>query len=426
LVLYPLSGKQSEEGSAPPLNKGDLVVGLDIGTSSIQAIIGELDGTGLNIIGVGTARSEGMKKGAIVDIDKTVASIRAATEHAERMVGITIDSAFVGLSGNHIELIPAHGVVAVSTTDREIGDEDVRRVLDAAKMISTPPERQIVDVVPREFTVDGLTGVTDPRGMIGVRLEVDAYVATGSRTVMHNLLRCVERAGIEVIGTVIMPLAAGEMLLSADERRLGVALVDLGAGQATVTIFDKGVMHRIGAISLGADTVTHDIAIGLQTGFESAEALKCRYGYALMEMVPQEEKFKLQRIGNAGDEELSKTDLAEIIEARMQELFSLIKQEIAKLGYANGVPGGYVLYGGGTLLKGTERLAGYVLGTPVRVASPDFVGVRDPSYVGCVGMIQHVARHWKRSPVAATKEVRRGRQSQTALARLKAFLQDFI
>ena len=409
------------------MTKGDIIVGLDIGTSTVRAIIGELDGLNINIIGVGTAKSDGIKKGAIVDIDKTVAAIKAAVEHAERMVGISIHAAFVGVSGSHIALQPSHGIVAVSATDREIGDEDVERVIAAARVINLPTEREIVDVVPRDFTVDGLAEVTDPRGMIGVRLEVDTYVVTGSRTVLHNLLRCVERAGIEVAGTVLLPLAAAGMILSADEKRLGVVLVDVGAGSTSISVFERGTLERFSVIPVGGDSVTNDITVGLQTGFDAAEAVKCRHGIAEVALAREEEKFKVQRIGNSVEKEYTTVELGYIIEPRMQEIFSLVAREVERLGFPRGLPGGYVFSGGGMLLKGADKLAERELNAPVRVASPDYVGVRDPSYVGCVGMIKYVSRYYARTAVAATSAMRRPKSGGGgALQKIRGWFQDFI
>ncbi len=414
------------EGSAASLSKGDILVGLDVGTSTIRVIIGELDGLNLNIIGVGTAKSDGIRKGAIVDIDRTVSAIRAAVEHAERMVGISIGSAYVGVSGGHIALQPSHGIVAVSALDREIGDEDVERVMSAARVLNLPAEREIVDVVPREFTVDGLAEVTDPRGMIGVRLEVDTYVVTGARTVLHNLLRCVERAGLDVAGTVLMPLAAADMVLTSDDKKLGVVLVDVGAGSTSISIFDKGTLERVSVIPVGGDSVTNDITVGLQTGTDMAEMVKCKYGVAKVSLAREEEKFKVQRIGSSMDKDFSVVELAYIIEPRMQEIFELVKREVERLGYPNGLPSGYVLSGGGMLLKAADKLAEEELQGPVRVAVPEYVGVRDPSYVGCVGMIKHVSHVYGRSAVAATSQSKRGRSSGGTLQKIKGWFQDFI
>ncbi len=408
------------------MTKGDIVVGLDIGTSAVRTIIGELDGQNVNIIGVGTAKSDGIKKGAIIDIDATVTAIKASLEHAERIVGITINAAYVGVSGAHIALQPSHGIVAVSSTDREIGDEDVERVIAAARVLNLPAEREIIDVVPREFTVDGLTDVTDPRGMIGVRLEVDSYVVTGSRTVLHNLMRCVERSGIEVAGTVLLPLASADMVLSADEKKLGVVLVDIGAGSVSISVFQNGVLEQFDAVPIGGDSVTYDITVGLQCGTDAAEAVKHRYGVADVSMAREEEKFKIQRIGSSMDKEFTTIELANIIEPRMREIFALVRDKVERMGYQKGLPSGYVLTGGGILLKGADKLAEQELLAPVRTAIPDYLGVRDPSYVGCVGMIKYVSRFYSRNAAAATAPVRRARAQGGALQRIKGWFQDFI
>ena len=408
------------------MSKGELIVGLDIGTSAIRVIIGELSGHSVNIIGVGTAKSDGIKKGSIIDIDKTVVSIRSALDHAERMVGITIHAAYVGVSGNHIALDPSHSVIAVQSEDREITEEDVERVVAAARTINLPPEREIVDVVPREYTVDGLGEVSDPRGMLGVRLEVDAYVVTGAKTALHNLLRCVERAGIEVLGTVFMPLAAAELVLSEDEKKLGVVLADIGAGSTTLTIYERGVLSKYAVIPLGGDNVTSDITVGLQTGTDSAESVKLKYGVAEVAQALEEEKFKVSRIGSNVQNEFTSVDLAYIIEPRMQEIYQFILREVERLGYSQGLPGGYVFTGGGMLLKGAGHLAEIELNSPVRIAYPDFVGVRDPSYVGCVVLIHHIARFYRLSTGSATASNRRVKSGAGAFQRLKNWIEDFI
>ena len=222
------------------MNSNEIYVSLDIGTSNVKVIIGQMTNDSLNILGVGSAPSDGIRKGSIVDIDETVRSIKQAVENAERMVGLSVRSVIVGINGNHVQLQPCHGVVAVSSEDREIHDEDIARVIDAAQVVSIPPEREIIDVIPGQFVVDGLDDITDPRGMIGVRLEMEGTIITGSKTVLHNLLRCVEKAGLEIADICLQPLACGSMALSKDERNLGVALVNMGAGSTTISIFEEG------------------------------------------------------------------------------------------------------------------------------------------------------------------------------------------
>jgi cell division protein FtsA len=409
------------------LAKGDYIVSLDIGTSKVRAIIGEQAGNTLNVIGVGSASGEGIRHGSIVDIDLTVQSIKEAVDHAERMVGIHISSAYVGISGNHINLQSSHGVVAVSSPDREIGDEDMERVLQQARVVALPPEREIIDVVAKEYIVDGLRGIVDPRGMLGVRLEVEAYLITGSRTAIHNVVRCVERAGIEVANLVLLPMAAGTIALSQDERKLGVALVDIGAGATSVSIFENGALVGTSIIPMGGDYVTHDVAIGLRTQTAVAEQVKVRHGCALVRAASENEKFKVPRIGSNQEVEYSQYDLATIIEPRMQEIFSLVRKEVEKMGYQHDLPSGYVLHGGVMAMQAASELAAEELGAPVRVAVPEFLGVRDPSFVNGVGMIGYALKSHLRSAHHETASpIRPVKTGGGMFARFKDWLRDFI
>lgn len=407
--------------------KGDYIVSLDIGTSKVRAIIGEQAGNGISVIGVGLGTGEGIRHGSIVDIDQTVESIRHAVEDAERMVGIHIGSAYVGISGNHIHLQNSHGVVAVSSPDREIGEEDIERVLQQARVVALPPEREIIDVVAREFVVDGLHGISDPRGMLGVRLEVEAYLITGSRTAIHNVVRCVEKAGIEVANLVLMPLAASAVALSADERNLGVALVDVGAGATSVSVFENGALVGTSIIPMGGDYVTHDIAIGLRTQTAAAEHVKVRHGCAMVPAASENERFKVPRIGSNQEVEYSQYDIATIIEPRMQEIFSLVRKEIEKMGFGQDLPSGYVLHGGLASMQSAGDLASDELDAPVRIAVPDYIGVSDPSFVNGVGMIAYALRSNSRS--AASDGGNYGRPVKTGgglFSRIKDWLRDFI
>jgi cell division protein FtsA len=409
------------------LAKGEYIVSLDIGTSKVRAIIGEQAGNTINVVGVGSASGEGIRHGSIVDIDLTVQSIKEAVDHAERMVGIHISSAYVGISGNHIHLENSHGVVAVSSPDREISEEDIARVLQQARVVALPPEREIIDVVAKEFIVDGLTGIVDPRGMLGVRLEVEAYLITGSRTAIHNVVRCVERAGIEVANLVLMPMAASTVALSHDERKLGVALVDIGAGATSVSVFENGVLVGSSIIPMGGDYVTHDIAIGLRTHTAAAEQVKLRHGCALVSAASEAEKFKVPRIGSNQEIEYTQYDLATIIEPRMQEIFSLVRKEIEKMGFLD-LPSGYVLHGGCMAMQAAGDLAQEELRAPVRVAVPEFIGVRDPSFVNGVGMIGYALRsHLRNNNVHETVPADRPLKTGGGMfARLKDWLRDFI
>jgi len=385
------------------LSSNDIIVSLDIGTSKVRAIIGEVSNGAINIIGVGSADSEGIRKGAIVDIDQTVQSIRNAVDHAERMVGIQISDVYVGIQGNHISLQTNHGVVAVSNEDREIGEEDIERVLQAAKVVALPPEREIINLVPKQYLVDGLEGISDPRGMIGVRLEVEATVVTGAKTAIHNLVRCVEKANLRIAGVILMSLASGQMALTKDEKMMGTVLADIGAGSCTIAIFDQGSMVATSTLPIGGEYVTSDISYGLRTQTEQAEKIKQKFGCALIQDAAEDQKFKVMRMGSNVEKEFSQVDLANIIEPRMQEIFHLIRQEVVRLGFGEKV-NGYVLTGGTVILPGTLPLAQIELESTVRIAVPDFIGVRDPSFTSGVGMIQYVSKYMRNRISSAPKK----------------------
>jgi cell division protein FtsA len=414
------------------LSNNDIIVSLDIGTSKVRAIIGEVVNGTINIIGVGSAESEGIRKGAIVDIDQTVHSIRSAIDHAERMVGIQISEVYVGISGNHISLQSSHGVVAVSNEDREIGEEDIDRVIQAARVIALPPEREIVGVVPKQYLVDGQEGINDPRGMIGVRLEVEATIITGAKTGIHNLMRVVEKSELKVAGLILMSLASGNLALSKDEKAVGTVLVDIGAGATTIAVFDEGNLVATSTIQIGGEFISNDISIGLHTQLEIAEKIKLKYGCASVEDSAPDQVFKVTRMGSNIEKEFSQVDLANIIEPRVEEIFQLIRAEVHRLGYGN-LAGGYVLTGGTVCMPGMLVIAQSELATSVRIAVPDFIGVRDPSYTSGVGIIQFVSKYMKnRNPGLAkklvTKTTKKSSDSQKPgwVDRVKNFFSEFI
>jgi cell division protein FtsA len=378
----------------PKMNSNEIFVSLDIGTSSVKVIIGEMMNESLNIIGVGNVKSEGLKKGSIVDIDETVQSIKRAIEQAERMVGLDIRRVVVGVSGNHIQLQNCHGIVAVSSENREISDEDVARVIEAAQVISIPPEREIIDVIPKQFIVDGLDGINDPRGMLGVRLEMEGTIITASKTILHNLLRCVERAGLEITDICLQPLAAGSLALSKDEKNLGVALVDIGGGSTTIAVFEQGFLQATTVLPIGGDHITKDLSIGLRTSTEDAEKIKIKYGHAFYDLASDEELFSVPIIGTDQHQQFSQLEVADIIEARLEEIFQMVQHEIRKLGYRD-LPGGYVLTGGVANMPGILELAQVVLANSVRIALPDYIGVRDPQYTTGVGLIKFAYKNAK-------------------------------
>jgi cell division protein FtsA len=376
------------------MNSNEIYVSLDIGTSSVKVIIGEMVNDALNIIGVGNVPSEGLRKGSIVDIDETVHSIRRAIEQAERMIGMDIRQVIVGITGNHIMLQPSHGVVAVSSENREITDEDIARVIEAAQVVSVPPEREIIDVIPKQFIVDGLEEIHDPRGMIGVRLEMEGTIITGSKTILHNILRCVEKAGLDILDITLQPLAAGSFALSKDEKNLGVALIDIGGGSTTIALFNEDGLQATSVLPVGGEHITKDISIGLRTSSGEAEKIKVKYGYAFYDHASEDVVFNMPIIGSDQQEQFNQVEISDIIEARMEEIFELILAEIHRLG-VNDVPGGFVLTGGVANTPGILELAQVVFQNRVRIAIPDYIGVREPQYTTAVGLIKFAYRNAK-------------------------------
>ncbi|HLR80291.1 MAG TPA: cell division protein FtsA [Bacillota bacterium] len=369
------------------MNNSEVLVSLDIGTSYIKVIIGEVLNDSLNIIGVGEAKSTGMKKGAIVDIDQTVQSIQNAVEQAEHMVGMEINSVVVGINGNHIQLQPCHGVVAVQSENREINDEDVARVIDGAQVISIPPEREIIDVIPKQFIVDGLDDISDPRGMIGVRLEMEGTIITCSKTVLHNILKCVERADLHVADICLQPLAAGSIALSKDEQNLGVALIDVGGGCTTVSVFANDHLAATSVVPLGGDNITKDLSIGLRTTTVEAENIKVNHGHAFYDAADESETFQATIIGSDSTQTYNQLQISDMIEARLEEIYAFAEKEIRRMGFYD-LPGGYVLTGGTMKMPGVLELAQDLFQANVRIAIPDYIGVREPQFTAGVGILQ--------------------------------------
>jgi cell division protein FtsA len=376
------------------MNNSDIYVSLDIGTSTVKVIIAEMAHDSLNIIGVGNVLSEGIKKGSVVDIDSTVQSIKKAVEQAERMIGLSISQVIVGIAGNHVMLQPSHGVVAVSSENREIGDEDILRVMDAAQVVSIPPEREIINVIPKQFIVDGLDEINDPRGMIGVRLEMEGTIVTGSKTILHNALRCVEKSGLEITDIVFQPLATGSIALSKDEQELGTALIDIGGGSTSLSVFEQGYLKMTTVLPIGGEHITKDLSIGLRTSTEDAERIKVKHGHGFYDHASEDEVFSVPIIGSDQHQQFNQLEVADIIEARLEEIFELVQQELKRVGVQD-LPGGYVLTGGVANMQGVLELAQLVFQNRVRVALPDYIGVRDPQYTTAVGLIKYAYKNAK-------------------------------
>lgn len=371
------------------MNNQDIYVSLDIGSSSIKVIVGEINNHQLHVIGVGNVKSNGIRKGAIVDIDATVQSIRKAVEMAERMsTGIEIKNVVLGIPANQIQVQQVKGVVAVNSEDREITDDDLQRVLESAQVMSIPPEREMINLIPRQYIVDHLDEIKDPRGMIGIRLEVDATMFTTSKTLLHNVLRCVERAGLDIQQIYLQPLAAGEFALTDDEKNQGTAFIDLGGGSTTIGVFENGLLTRTSVIPVGGNHITKDLSIVLKTPTEQAEMIKKEYGHAFYDDASDEQIFEVPVVGTDATDQYSQRFISEVIGVRLEELFELVIDELHRLGVRD-LPGGIVITGGVAQLEGVAQLARQVLQTRVRIYIPDYIGVREPAYTTAVGLIRY-------------------------------------
>jgi cell division protein FtsA len=345
----------------------NIVVGLDIGTTKITALVGEVGTNGqVYIIGVGETPSRGLRKGAIVNIDETVRSIDLAIEKAERMSGVEINDVFVGVAGPNISSINNQGVIAITGPNREILVDDVQRVLRNVRMVGLPAERKIIHVIPRQFIVDGYDGVRDPVGMAGVRLEVEAHIITGSTTYLQNVHKIIQSTGLKLLNLMVSPIAAAEAVLYSSEKQLGSILVDIGGGTTDVTLYDGGSPWLTFALPIGGDHITCDLAVGLRTTLVEAERIKQENGCVLVQLAPDHELISAAAVGGNGVNQVSRKKIAGIIQPRVQEIFALIREEVEKSGYRGILPGGCVLTGGSVLIDGIAELTQEELQLPVR------------------------------------------------------------
>jgi len=369
------------------VKKRKIVTGLDIGTTKICALIAEIGGeNNIEIIGIGLAPSNGLRKGIVVDIDKTSHAIKSAIQKAERMAGQKVDSAYVGIAGSHIESINSHGVVAVTGDEKEIKESDIKRVIDAARIIPVSAEEDILHVLPREFIVDGSPGIQDPLGMSGVRLEVETHIIKGASTSIQNLVKSVLRAGLSVDEVVLEPLASSQAVLSEDEKELGAVLVDIGGGTTDVIVFHEGSIAHTSVLPVGGNHVSNDIAVGLRTPVSEAEKIKIMHGSVLPGEIDDAEKIEVLAASGKERKKLSRKMLCQVIEPRMSEMFNLVKKELDSAGSTDLTPAGLILTGGASLLEGSERLASDITELPVRIGEPDYVSglsnvIDNPVYI---------------------------------------------
>jgi cell division protein FtsA len=358
---------------------GRTIVGIDIGSNKVCTLVGEVDDDRhVRVIGVGMAPARGIRRGVVTNVSEATVSIAASVEKAERTSGYKIERAYIGLSGTHISSLNSRGVVGISRREQGITEEDVDRALEAAHAIAVPHNREVVHVIPRGYIVDGQNGVHDPVGMHGFRLEVEAHIVIGSTTAIQNLVKCVEGSEVEVDELVLASIAAGDAVLTDTEREMGVVLADIGAGTTDLSIFiDGSVWHTI-TLGVGGEYITGDVAIGLRLPPDVAEQVKIDYGHARASQVPQDERFTVSSFGNRGRQAVLRWRLAEIIEARVEEILSMIKQEIKRSGYDGLLPAGVVLCGGTAQLSGIDECGRDILGLPVRVGVPrDIHGLVD-------------------------------------------------
>jgi len=372
--------------------RGELVVGLDIGTTKICCIVGEAKDGGLDVIGIGQHPSRGLRKGVVINIESTVASIKRAVEEAELMAGCEIGAVYAGIAGGHIRGFNSQGVVAVK--DKEVRPSDVARVIDAARAINIPQDREIIHVLPQEFIIDEQDGIKEPLGMSGVRLEAKVHIVTAAVSSAQNIIKCCARVGLTVADIVLEPLASAEAVLAEEEKELGVALVDIGGGTTDLAIFAGGAIQHTSVIPLGGNHLTNDIAVGLRTPMQEAERIKIQYGSAQVQMLERDETIEVPSVGGRAPRVLSRRILCEIIEPRVEELFQLVHREIQKAGQEDLLASGVVLTGGSTQLAGMPELAEEVLGLPVRRGSPRNVGglvdvVKSPAYATAVGLLHY-------------------------------------
>jgi cell division protein FtsA len=389
----------------------ELVVGLDIGTTKIAAVVGEVTEEGIDIIGVGSHPSTGLKKGVVVNIDATVQSIERAIEEAEHMAGVEITQVFAGIAGAHIRSINSQGVWALK--DREVREADVQAVLEQAKAINIPQDREIIHVIPQEYTIDHQDGVKEPIGMSGVRLEAKVHLVTASTTSAANILKCCHRCGLTVSDVVLEPLASAEAVLHEDEKELGVVLIDIGGGTTDIAVFADGSIVHSSVLAVGGHQLTADIAYGMRSPHSEAERIKHRWGCASMSMVGDDEMMEVPSVGGRPARQVKRQSLTAVIEPRVEEIFTLVRREIEKSGFEEKIGSGAVITGGSTLLDGMPELAEQVLNMPVRRGIPSGVGglvdvVRTPAFATGVGLVLHGVRRLAGGQVVRNRQADSG------------------
>lgn len=406
------------------VSKKNMLVGLDIGTSKIVAIVGELHSDGsIEVIGLGSHPSRGMKKGVVVNIDSTVQSIKRAVEEAELMAGCNIYSVSAGIAGSHIQSMNSHGIVAIR--DREVTDADLERVIDAAQAVAIPQDQRIIHVLPQEYAVDSQEGIKEPVGMSGVRLEAKVHLVTGAMNAAQNIERCIEKCGLQTDAIILEQLASSYAVLTEDEKELGVCLVDIGGGTTDIAIFTEGAIRYTAVIPIAGDQVTNDIAMALRTPTQHAESLKMKYACALTQLAKSEEIIKVPSVGERPARSLSRQALAEVVEPRYDELFTLIQSELRRSGFEDLVAAGVVLTGGTARMEGAVELAEEIFHMPVRLAKPQGVSglvdqISNPIYSTAVGLLLFSAKEIHQKEFSEQQNT----QKESAVSRFQQWIKN--
>ena len=400
-----------------------MIVGLDIGTSKVVAIVGEVGMDGeIEVVGIGSNPSKGMKKGVVVNIESTVQSIQRAVEEAELMAGCQIHSVYVGIAGSHIRSLNSHGIVAIK--DKEVFGHDLERVIDAAQAVAIPADQKVLHILPQEYVIDNQEGIKEPLGMSGVRLEAKVHLVTCAVNASQNIEKCIRRWCLEVEETILEQLASSYSILTEDERELGVCLVDIGGGTTDIAIFTEGSIRHTGVIPIAGDQVTNDIAMALRTPTQHAEEIKIKYACALTQLAGADETIKVPSVGDRPPRDLSRQSLAEVVEPRYDELFTLVQAELRRSGYEDMVPAGIVLTGGTSKMEGVVELAEEIFHMPVRVGYPQSVQglndiVRNPIYATSVGLLQYGVDHMEEGGAGS---VRNSGSAESWISRAKAWI----
>jgi len=383
--------------------KENIIVGLDVGTTKICAVVGEVvEGNKIDIIGIGTSPSKGLRKGVVTNIESTVESIKKAVEEAELMAGVEINSVYAGIAGGHIKSFNSRGVIAIK--NKEVTHADINRVIDAARAVAIPLDREVLHVIPQEFIIDEQDGIKEPLGMSGVRLEAEVHIVTGAVTSAQNIIKSVNRAGLHVIDIILQPLASSEAVLTSDEKELGVAVVDIGGGTTDIATFVNGSLWHTAVLGIGGNHLTNDVAVGLRTPASEAEKIKVKYGCALTSMVKEDETIEVPSVGGRPPRVVSRQVLSEIIEPRAEEIFSLVQRELKKTGYEDLVASGAVITGGAAIMEGMTEVAERIMDMPVRRGMPSNIGglvdmVSNPMFATGVGLILYAVKDHEKKEV---------------------------